>query len=75
MKPEPSSNDIWQRQAAELGVDHLEFAVRALRVLVNAGISLNQLLTLSRTDFLALRNLGEGCVRNIEARLADRGLS
>jgi len=75
MKPEPPSDDIWQRRAADLDVDHLGFAAQPLHLLVQSGISFDQLLTLSRTDLLSLRNWGEGSVRNIEARLADRGLS
>ena len=65
----------WRRRAAELGLDGIGLAARPLHILVSAGITLDRLLTLTRTDLLAFKNLGETSVRNIEARLADRGLS
>ena len=66
---------VLRRRAAALHLDQLELAARPFQILVRAGITLDRLLTLTRTDLLAFKNLGETSVRNIEARLADRGLS
>ena len=65
---------VLRRRAAALHLDQLELAARPFQILVRAGITLDRLLTLTRTDLLAFKNLGETSVRNIEARLADRGL-
>jgi hypothetical protein len=75
MMTERSMEDIWRRRGGELSLDDLGLASRPFHVLVGHRISLERLLTLSRTDLLAFKNLGETSVRDIEARLADRGLS
>ena len=75
MNGEPGMEVNWRRRAAELGLDGIGLAARPFHILVRAGITLDRLLTLTRTDLLAFKNLGETSVRNIEARLADRGLS
>ena len=74
MSGEPAIELCWGQRAAELGLDQLGLAARPFHILVRAGISLDLLLTLTPTDLLAFKNLGETSVRNIEARLADCGL-
>ena len=75
MISEPSMEHIWRSQGAALSLDHLGLASRPFHLLVRHGISLERLLTLSSAVLLALKNLGEGSVRNIEACLADSRLS
>jgi hypothetical protein len=72
---EPPIEVSWRCRDAALGLDQLELATRPFHILARAGITLDRLLILTRTDLLAFKNLGETSVRNIEARLADRGLS
>ena len=62
MTGESSMEVKWRCRAAALGLDQLGPAARPFHILVRAGVTLDRLRTLIRTDLLAFKNLGEGSV-------------
>jgi DNA-directed RNA polymerase alpha subunit len=62
-------------EVLDAGVDSLELSVRNATVLESAGIAtVRDLVRLTDLDYLKLRNSGRKSLREIQDRLADRGL-